>query len=175
MPLTERAQRRTLDSLLYTESGLGMVPVLNGVSILGVERGVSLEWLPDDEREPVRATRTRRVSRVREAEQSEQVSDFQRRAAIRRSLATVFHYSSDLIDPELRDEVAVLRLEVMRIGSRAVHNGNLATVRTLLKTHPISHVERMSPEELKAVLDAIVERDQSTIENVVSQASTRRR
>lgn len=166
MPMTDRAIRRTVDQLLYVSEGVG---------ILGVDRRMPLTWLPEEEREPMPRRGRAPMTRATEVVVAEPgLSDFQRRQAIRKQLGSYFDYSNELVAEADRGAVNVLRYLLQTEGVRCIHNGNVGTLRTLLKSHRISHIERMTPEELKSVAQAVVERDTTTIQTVEGQAATRR-
>ena len=69
-----------------------------------------------------------------------------------------------------------MRAQIIENGNTdMVHNGNRQTLRWLMKTHPISHVEQMNFDELKqAAVAILVERDEVTLQAIIDNARTRR-
>lgn len=124
--------------------------------------------------------RTRRISTLTTLTENViappvELSDFGRRQLLRSALASVFDWDLNIVDRDLRSSVSALWTLMLEMGNTdEVHNGNKHLLKQILKMHPISNVEQMRFDEMKVVAQALLDRDEVTIETIVDIARRRR-
>lgn len=168
MPITERAERTLMNEYLYAER----------TSILGLENPTP------------RVARNGRVRRTTETTQTVTQIDpiavgstvmanpstdelvFSQRALIRRQLG-LFDLEPRLIPTADREE-AYRAFQALRVSPSAIDGLSNVLARKVLGMFPVSHVSLMEPGELKEVLRAIINHDETTV-RAISMVAGRRR
>jgi len=180
--MISQAKIRTLMRrfLVREPDELAIIGIARGESLAGYETDVTVEEIPT----PIQFMSTtepdRQIGTVESVNPDGSFimrvsGEFDRRQALRATLRTVFEYSVGLIPIEEAVSVQELRELIASTGNcDSIHNGNKSTLKWLLKTHPISHVENMRLDEMKVVAVALAERDEVTIQTIVDTARRRR-